>query len=92
MQAASGNSSDKTAFSEIVTQHAKSFQSAIDNRYLVGDSALYTPASIKALHESNSLFVTRVPGQIKATSAHIAECSSTNMVDLGNGYFGRKAL
>lgn len=41
MQAASGNSSDKTAFSEIIKQHAKSFQAAIDNRYLVGDSALF---------------------------------------------------
>lgn len=90
MQAASGNSSDKTAFSEIVTQHAKSFQAAIDNRYLVGDSALYTPASITALHESNSLFVTRVPGQIKTTRAHIEESSSANMEGLGHGYFGRE--
>lgn len=90
MQAASGNVSDKTAFSEIVAQHAKSFQTAVDNRYLVGDSALYTPASIKALHDSSCLFVTRVPGQIKAVGEHIAKTSPADMVDLGNGYFGQQ--
>jgi transposase len=90
MQAASGNSSDKTAFAEIVTQHAKSFQSAIENRYLVGDSALYTPTSIKALHHSNSFFVTRVPGQIGAVNEYITKSPYTEMVDLGNGYFAKE--
>lgn len=90
MQAASGNSSDKTAFSEIVAQHAKSFKSALDSRYLVGDSALYTPASIKALHDSNCLFVTRVPGQIQAAGECIAKSALTERVDLGDGYFGQE--
>lgn len=40
MQAASGNSADKSAFAEIVQQHLASFQEAVNNRYLVGDSAL----------------------------------------------------
>ena len=66
MQAASGNSSDKTAFAEIVAEHAKSFKAAVENRYIVGDSALYTPASIKALNEENCLFVSRVPSKINA--------------------------
>lgn len=90
MQAASGNTSDKAAFSEIVAQHAKSFQRAVENRYLVGDSALYTPASIKALHDSSCLFVTRVPGQIKSVEEHIAKSSRIDMVDLGNGSFGQE--
>jgi transposase len=42
MQAASGNSADKSAFAEIVQQHLASFQAAVNNRYLVGDSAGYT--------------------------------------------------
>jgi transposase len=92
MQAASGNSSDKTAFSEIVTQHAKSFQAAVDNRYLVGDSALYTPASIKALHNSGCLFVTRVPGRIQAAKELITKSSHENMMNLGNGYFAEESL
>ncbi len=40
MQAAGGNTADKTAFSEIVAKHISSFQSAVKNRYIVGDSAL----------------------------------------------------
>lgn len=61
MQAASGNSSDQAAFSEIIEKHIKSFQEAIENRYLVEDSALYTPNSIQSLDAAQALFVTRVP-------------------------------
>lgn len=92
MQAASGNTSDKSAFTEIVTKHAKSFQDAVENRYLVGDSALYKPASIKALHDSNCLFVTRVPSQIKCVSERISQCIVEEMSDLGQGYFGKETI
>ncbi|MGA8163993.1 MAG: IS1634 family transposase [Waddliaceae bacterium] len=90
MQAASGNTADKTAFAKIVAEHAKSFQEAINNRYLVGDSALYTPATIQSLQNAACLFVTRVPAQIKAVSEYIAQCSRKDMEDLGNGYFGQE--
>lgn len=90
MQAASGNTADKTAFAEIVAEHAKSFQEAVNNRYLVGDSALYTPTTIQSLHRTGCLFVTRVPAQIKAVSEYIAQCSREGMEDLGNGYLGQE--
>ena len=61
MQAASGNTSDKTAFSEIVSSHIKSFQEAVNNRYIVGDSAFFTPNTLHAMEKAQALFVTRVP-------------------------------
>lgn len=90
MQAASGNSSDKTAFAKIVSEHAKSFKASVENRYLVGDSALYTPNSIKAMDEAQCLFVTRVPSQIKAVGEHIANCDRNQMMDLNNGYYAQE--
>jgi transposase len=92
MQAASGNSSDQTAFSEIISKHIKSFQEAIGNRYLVGDSALYTPNSIKTLDAANALFVTRVPSKICLTQELIEKSGREEMVDLGNGYFGKEYI
>jgi len=92
MQAASGNSSDKTAFAEIIAQHAKSFRAAVENRYLVADSALYTPNSLKALDEAKCFFVTRVPSQIKAVGEHIAECDRHQMKNLSNGYYAKEQV
>ena len=61
MQAADGNTSDKTAFSEIIGKNVESFRKAIENKYFVGDSALYTPNSLQAFETNKSFFVTRVP-------------------------------
>lgn len=90
MQAASGNSSDKTAFSEIVKHHIKSFEEAVKNRYFVGDSALYTPDSLKALADAGSLFVTRVPAQINAAKECIQKTDRSEMRCLGNGYYSKE--
>lgn len=90
MQAASGNVSDKTAFAEIVAEHIKSFQAAVGNRYLVGDSALYTPNTLRALQQSQSLFVTRVPAQIKEVKDFINNVLPSEMTDLGGGYWGKE--
>lgn len=90
MKAASGNSSDKTDFSRIVSEHIKSFQEALDSRYFVGDSALYTPSSIIALEESSALFITRVPGQIKKESELIQKCPRDTMIELKEGYYGQE--
>lgn len=90
MQAASGNSSDKTAFAEIISEHIKSFQNAVGNRYFVGDSALYTPRSITALDEADSLFVTRVPGQISKEKELIESTSVEKMSELTDGYKGKE--
>ena len=88
MQAASGNTADKTAFSEIVSKHISSFQAAVKNRYIVGDSALYTPSSIQALKESGSLFVTRVPSQLSREKEIIQQVVPDNMDNLCEGYKG----
>lgn len=90
MQAASGNSSDQTAFSDIISKHIKSFQEAIGNRYLVGDSALYTPTSIKSLDAAKALFVTRVPSKICLTQELIEKSVREEMTDLGDGYLGKE--
>lgn len=90
MQAASGNCADKTAFSEIISEYVKSFQAAVGNRYLVGDSAFFTPVSLKAMHDAKSLFVTRVPGQIKAVRKYIKESPVARMANLDSGYLGQE--
>ncbi len=88
MQAASGNTADKTAFSEIVAKHISSFQSAVKNRYIVGDSALYTPSSIQALKDSDSLFVTRVPSQLSREKEIVQQVTPDRMDCLCEGYKG----
>ena len=90
MRAASGNSSDKTDFAKIISEHLKSFQAAVGNRYFVGDSALYTPSSIKALKEAGTFFVTRVPGQIGKENQIIDECSVASMTMLKEGYHAKE--
>ena len=90
MMACSGNASDKTVFSEIVSKHINSFKEAVNNKYLVGDSAFFTPNTIQAMHSSNRLFITRVPSQIKETNICIEKASKSDMLDLGNGYFGKE--
>jgi transposase len=90
MQAASGNSSDQTAFSEIISKHIESFQTAIKNRYLVGDSALYTPNSIKSLNAVNALLITRVSAKINLTQEVIEKSFLNEMTDLEEGYLGKE--
>lgn len=60
MQAASGNTSDKSGFSSIVKEHIKNLQTNLDVNYFIADSALYTPESLSALNDSCH-FITRVP-------------------------------
>jgi transposase len=86
MQAADGNSSDKTAFTQIVAEHLKSFRQAVENRYIVGDSALYTPATLQVFKEEQSLFVTRVPMQIKEAKELIFEVPYDKTVEIAEGY------
>ena len=88
MQAASGNASDKTAFTKIISEHVLSFQSALENRYFVGDSALYTPASLEALKLAGSLFVTRVPSQLNKEKGAVKQALAACLIDVCEGYKG----
>nr|MDT0251553.1 IS1634 family transposase [Endozoicomonas sp.] len=66
MAASSGNINDNTNFKKIVSKHIKSFKDALNNRYLVGDAALYTTEIVQTLQQQDQLFVTRAPAKIKA--------------------------
>lgn len=90
MQAASGNTSDKSAFSEIIKEHLKCFQAAVGNRYFVGDSALYTPQVLTELQGAGAFFVTRVPGQLNLEKSMIEKSSLEQMKNLGDGYFAQE--
>lgn len=92
MQAASGNNSDKSAFAEIMQQHLASFQAAVNNRYLVGDSALYTPNSLTAVVAAKGLFVTRVPMQIGEAKEWIHRTVFSEMTPLGERYYAKESL
>ena len=91
MQAASGNSSDKSAIAEIVQQHLASFQAAENNRYLVGDSALYTPDSLAAVVAAKGLFVTRVPMQINEAKDLVNRTTLFEMSFLGEAYYAKES-
>jgi transposase len=88
MKAASGNSSDKSSFTQLVSAHVKSLQAAHKNRYMVGDSALYTKASIHEFAKQGALFVTRAPNQLQETKALMARVSEVEFEPLGEGYSG----
>lgn len=90
MQAASGNTSDKTAFSEIIGKHIESFKQAVKHKYVVGDSALYTPKSLDFLQATQNLFVTRVPMQIKAVRELITGTKKEQLSTIGEGYFAKE--
>ena len=86
MQAVDGNRNDKTVFCEIVAEHLKSFKEALDNRYFIGDSALYTEKTMQIFDKEQNLFITRVPMQINEAKTVIANVQQETMVDVGEGY------
>lgn len=64
MEAASGNSSDKTDFPRIIEAHIAQLQSVTEASYIVSDSALYVEASLQRISET-TLWISRVPETIK---------------------------
>ncbi|USE34280.1 DUF4277 domain-containing protein [Endozoicomonas sp. SCSIO W0465] len=42
MKASSGNVNDNENFKKVISSHLKSYREALNNRYLIGDAALYT--------------------------------------------------
>ncbi len=61
MQAMSGNSNDSRSFTEVVKHYLRSLKAAQESRYLVGDAALYSVETLRALHQQQQLFVPRAP-------------------------------
>ena len=92
MQAADGNTSDQGAFPKIIEQHIESFKQAVDNKYLVADSALYTPKAFEALDKSKTLFVTRVPTKLLQAKELIAQTDQDTLSQIAEGYFAKEHL
>ena len=88
MKPASGNTSDKSGFEQIVKAHLSSLKSAHENPYFVMDSAGYTQANLSFFHEQKRYLVSRVPAQIKAAKQLISTVRLSQMTSLSNGYQG----
>ncbi|MFK0571271.1 IS1634 family transposase, partial [Endozoicomonas sp.] len=79
MAPASGNINDKTCFQEIIKQHLACFKAALNNRYLVADSALYVAETLRSLDEQKQLFISRVPLNIKDAKALVRKAPSMSL-------------
>jgi transposase len=90
LQANSGHTNDKANFSALVNHHTSSLKQALESRYVVGDSALYTPASLQALAERQSYFVSRVPSTIKQAKQWLAHAPQATLKPLGSGYWAQE--
>jgi transposase len=88
MKACNGNSQDGQSFKEIIKQHIKSLKAAYKNTYFIGDAALYTEETIRALAKEEQLFITRVPQKLKEAKLLIAKANQVEWVPLQNGYEG----
>jgi transposase len=89
LQACSGNTSDKSNFQYILKHHMVSLKDALGNRYMVGDSAMYTPESLAAIKEAGGYFVTRVPG-ILNMSKELELTGRVSMSELEDGYWSKE--
>jgi transposase len=89
MQAASGNTNDNEGFKQIVKHHLSSMKAAQNNRYFIGDAALYVAETIiQSLHQQGQLFISRAPQNLKAVRQAISEQHSLSFDLLENGYSG----
>lgn len=80
MQSLDGNQSDKTSFTNTISNHIGQLQTDIGIHYLIGDSALYTPASIQKMNDI--LWITRVPETLADAKWAIDSTSKELMVEL----------
>jgi len=89
LKACSGNTVDKKNFADILKDHTKSLKASLQNRYTVGDSALFTPDSLSAIHAAEGYFVTRVPMSLKEAK-ELQSTGRMDMMELGEGYFAKE--
>ena len=88
MQACSGNTNDSEGFKRIVKSHISSLKDAYENRYLIGDAALYTAETILLLENQKQLFITRVPQKIKQAKEIISSLKGSKFSFISEGYNG----
>ena len=94
MAASSGNINDNTNFKKVISKHLKCYKEALNNRYLIGDAALYTTDNVQILHQQEQQFITRVPAKIKAARElvdSVASCAMTP-VEGAEGYDSYEVL
>lgn len=85
MNVASGNSSDKTDFREILKQHVDQLQNNFTVEYVVADSALYSAESIQTLNDI-VFFITRVPETINEAKQLIELVDLEQMQEIDENY------
>lgn len=88
MQACSGNATDTETFKKLVQSHLSSLKAAYHNTYLIGDAALYTQETLKALAEQEQLFITRVPQKLTEAKTILAKAPTLTWTELQAGYAG----
>ena len=88
MKAASGNSSDKMDFHQIVKAHITSLKSAHTNPYFIMDSAGFTEDNLIYFDKNNRYMVSRVPGNLVDAKQLIQVTPMSDFIDLDNGYKG----
>jgi transposase len=88
MQACSGNTNDSEGFKKIVKSHISSLKEAYENRYLIGDAALYTQEIIQSLDKQKQFFITRVPQKIKQAKNIISNNKELKFLAITEGYKG----
>jgi transposase len=80
MRSLDGNDSDKASFAKAINTHINQFQTELGGQYIVGDSALYTPKSLKRME--NTLWISRVPETLSDARWAIETISKELMTDL----------
>jgi len=86
MQPLSGNSSDVTAFGQIVSEHISKLQTTYGTTSLVADSALYSADNLQKLSETQIKWITRVPATVHEAQAVLAQVAPETMQPLTEGY------
>lgn len=85
MKEASGNSSDKKSFAEMVNNHISQLKNDYGINYLIADSALYTEDSIKTLNKK-SFFITRVPEITNEAKAAVKLAINNELKEIDDNY------
>lgn len=86
MQAASGNSSDKEGFRDIVDNHISQLQKDYGITTIVVDSAGFTAKSLEVHQAKGSFWIAAVPANVGLAKGLLARADINNMQPLTAGY------
>jgi transposase len=86
MQPLRGNTSDASAFGQVVSQHLPQLHLTYGTTYLVAGSALYSEANRQTLADTGSKWITRLPATLTAAQAVLAQAHPEALARLTDGY------